>query len=165
MGWESQKFTVAAFFDGGSRGNPGPSAGGTVIYWPDGTKTVAGVAIGNATCNEAEYRGALLALSLIAEWRRGGKRGDGGRRVDRVELHGDSKLILAQLGFEMVVMSPHLQGLAKKCWDMAIEVGAPITYVKVPRKANAEADRVVNTVLDMGAPPEQVVRLDEEVRE
>ena len=48
------------YFDGGSRGNPGPAAYGFVLERPNGEALAAvGEAIGMATNNVAEYRGLI----------------------------------------------------------------------------------------------------------
>ncbi|MDO8669040.1 MAG: RNase H family protein, partial [Candidatus Buchananbacteria bacterium] len=49
--------------DGGSRGNPGPSAIGVVIEAADGSfKKEYGEYIGETTNNDAEYQAVIFAL-------------------------------------------------------------------------------------------------------
>ena len=52
--------------DGGSRGNPGPSASGFVIQDPKDMEVVAdgGKFLGITTNNQAEYRAVLHALEM-----------------------------------------------------------------------------------------------------
>ena len=53
-------------FDGGSRGNPGPSAAGVVIHDTErGPRLEAGYFLGRMTSNQAEYRGLLRALEAV----------------------------------------------------------------------------------------------------
>ena len=54
--------------DGGSRGNPGPSAYGAVLKDADTGEVIAerGETIGVATNNVAEYRGLIAGLELAA---------------------------------------------------------------------------------------------------
>ena len=55
--------------DGGSRGNPGPAAYGSVVRNPDTHEVLAaeGTTIGEDTNNVAEYRGLIAALTLARE--------------------------------------------------------------------------------------------------
>ena len=51
------------YFDGASRGNPGPASYGGVIYRPDGSTLLTyKKAIGNHTNNVAEYLGLIVGL-------------------------------------------------------------------------------------------------------
>ena len=51
------------YFDGASRGNPGPASYGGVIYKPDGTTLLTyKKAIGKHTNNVAEYLGLIVGL-------------------------------------------------------------------------------------------------------
>ncbi|HAV92899.1 TPA: hypothetical protein DCW38_06945 [candidate division WOR-3 bacterium] len=53
-------------FDGGSRGNPGPSACAYEIDF-DGEKICKGILLGEATNNYAEWMGLLNGLEELAE--------------------------------------------------------------------------------------------------
>ena len=56
------------YADGGSRGNPGPAAYGTVIYDSNGSKVVEiAEFLGTATNNVAEYNGLVAGLRFLAE--------------------------------------------------------------------------------------------------
>ena len=59
---------VLVYTDGGSRGNPGPSAYGVVLANEEG-KVLKQTArfLGEGTNNEAEYRGLIAGLSLALE--------------------------------------------------------------------------------------------------
>ena len=73
--------------DGGSRGNPGPSAIAAVLLGPDGDELASAVeAIGRATAAAAEYRAILLGLELA-----------GAHDADPVEICSDSRLAIAAL--------------------------------------------------------------------
>ena len=60
--------TITIFTDGGSRGNPGPSAIGVYITDAEG-KVVKEVSesIGNATNNFAEYQAVMRGLQIAKE--------------------------------------------------------------------------------------------------
>ena len=58
-------FVVTA--DGGSRGNPGPAAYGTVIFENDKVVKEVGASIGEASNNVAEYSGLIAGLKAVNE--------------------------------------------------------------------------------------------------
>jgi ribonuclease HI len=71
--------------DGGSRGNPGPSAIAAVLLAPDGRSLQQRAQlIGHATAAEAEYRAILLGLELA-----------GAHGADPLEIRSDSRLAIA----------------------------------------------------------------------
>ncbi|MFM8155456.1 MAG: bifunctional RNase H/acid phosphatase [Actinomycetes bacterium] len=124
--------------DGGSRGNPGPAAYGTVVR--DGASgevlVEIGEYIGSATNNVAEYRGAIAGLAKA-------------REIDadaRVEVRLDSKLVVEQMSGRWQVKHPDMRELAKEA--RAIFPAGQVTYTWVPRAENAAADRMVNAALD-----------------
>ena len=123
--------------DGGSRGNPGPAAAAAVLSSPDGdVLDEAAVTIGRATNNVAEYRGLLLGLERA--------RALGATEVDIVN---DSELIAHQVNGRYKVkhadMKPlHAEALA------ALRGFERWSLRPVPRADNADADALVNQVLD-----------------
>ena len=124
--------------DGGSRGNPGPAAYGTVVR--DGASgevlVEIGEYIGSATNNVAEYRGAIAGLAKAHE-------------IDadaRVEVRLDSKLVVEQMSGRWQIKHPDMRELAKEA--RAIFPAGQVTYTWVPRAENAAADRMVNAALD-----------------
>ena len=123
--------------DGGSRGNPGPAAAAAVLSTPEGeVLDEAAETIGRATNNVAEYRGLLLGLERA--------RALGATEVDVVN---DSELIAHQVNGRYKVkhadMKPlHAQALA------ALRGFERWSLRPVPRAENADADALVNQVLD-----------------
>lgn len=87
--------------DGASRGNPGPAAAAYAIMKPDGSRVAeAGVPIGEATNNEAEYRALLLGLEAAE--------GAGATELTHVS---DSELLVRQLTGVYRVRAGHLRDL------------------------------------------------------
>lgn len=129
-----------AAFDGGSRGNPGPAAWAVVVLG-DGGEVLEGHAgtIGPATNNVAEYRGLLEALRLAAD-----------AQADDVDLLSDSELVVRQMLGSYRVRHPDLRPLYEEASRRA---GSFRTFRirHVPRKRNADADRLVNLALDRAA--------------
>jgi len=123
--------------DGASRGNPGPAAYGCVYLADDGTPLCAeGEAIGKATNNVAEYRGALAALERLSRW-----------GVDRVRLRLDSQLVVRQLEGTYRVKDEGLKPLHARARRL-LDGFAVAAVEHVPRAENALADRVANAALD-----------------
>lgn len=125
------------YFDGGSRGNPGPAAYGFVLERLDGERLAAeGEAIGVATNNVAEYRG------LIEGMRRAGELG-----VRRLAVQGDSKLVIEQMKGAWRVRAEGLRGFHDEARGIARGFES-VRFEHVRRSGNAEADRLLNVALD-----------------
>ena len=123
--------------DGGSRGNPGPSAFAYVIEDEDGTVLESrGETIGIATNNVAEYR-ALIA-GLIAAIELG---------VTHLEVLADSKLVVMQMRGEWKIKNDALRDLSIEAARLARQFGT-VEYRHVFRDQNTLADELVNEALD-----------------
>lgn len=123
--------------DGGARGNPGPAAVGAVIRDESGEILVeAGERIGVATNNVAEYKALLLGIARAKEL-----------GADRLELVGDSELIVKQVRGEYRVKDQGLKPLHAEV-KAALEPLEEWTIRHVRREHNADADRLVNVTLD-----------------
>jgi dinuclear metal center YbgI/SA1388 family protein len=137
----SQQPLVRIRVDGGSRGNPGPSAIGVVLEDAEGRilQTV-GQTIGVTTNNVAEYRALLTGLELAE--------GSGAREV---EVLSDSELLVRQMGGEYRVKNEGLKPLHAQARALA-ERFDRIAIIHVSREENTRADELVNQALDT-APP------------
>jgi ribonuclease HI len=125
------------FTDGGSRGNPGPSAFGYVLEAEDGTVLAAhGEAIGIATNNVAEYRALVAGLARAAEL-----------QVGELEVVSDSELLVKQMRGEYRVRNEALRQFSVEAARLARQLGS-VTYTAVRREHNELADRLVNEALD-----------------
>ncbi len=125
--------------DGGARGNPGPAAIGVVVQSPDGeVLEERAERIGKATNNVAEYRALLLGIERAAAL-----------GASELELVGDSELIVRQVEGKYKVKDATMRELhAEVKRALAGFEGWSIRHVR--REHNAEADRLVNEVLDGG---------------
>ena len=124
--------------DGGSRGNPGPAAYGTVILDADTSDLVAEFAgyLGETTNNVAEYTGLLIGLEYLAE-----------HDADaQVEARLDSKLVVEQMSGRWSIKNATLRQIALRARDAFPP--AQVTYTWVPREQNKRADALVNLSLD-----------------
>ena len=131
---------VLVFSDGGSRGNPGPSAIGAVVLDPstDPPRLLVEVSecIGVTTNNVAEYRALIAGLEAAAPF---------GARAVRVRA--DSKLVIEQVKGTWKVKQPHLRPLLEEA--RALLAGYEVVDLRhVPRAENYAADALVNAALD-----------------
>jgi ribonuclease H / adenosylcobalamin/alpha-ribazole phosphatase len=124
--------------DGGSRGNPGPSAYGYVIEAPGG-ELLAEIAerLGVSTATTAEYRGLLAGLARAKEL-----------GLSRLEMRMDSQLAVAQLNGEREPRNAAIRALLEQAHELAASVG-PVRYRWVPRDENGRANRLVADALGL----------------
>jgi len=119
--------------------NPGPAAIGIRLISPDGKVRDGGRPIGYRTNNEAEY------IALICLLRKARKMG-----VQRLNIYGDSQLVIRQVTGEWSVNSQNLIPLH----DMAIKLLREFQICElewVRRSFNAAADRNASKALAQGS--------------
>lgn len=127
--------------DGGSRGNPGIAASGSVIIDPATGEILAEVGryLGRATNNVAEYtalvEGVRKAIELDPD----------------AELHVrmDSKLVVEQMSGRWKIKHPDMAVLAAEA--RALLIGTPVRFEWIPRLQNSRADAVANRCMDLQA--------------
>lgn len=136
---------VKVFTDGGSRGNPGPSASGFVVLDPNTNMVLVdkGVYIGVTTNNQAEY----LALKYALEEAQ--KMG-----VRKVEAYMDSMLVVNQIKGTFKVRNRDLFPIHDAIMKL-INSFEYFTVNHVPREFNKLADAAVNRALDAALDPKQ----------
>ena len=128
--------SATVYFDGASRGNPGPAAAAYVVEDADGVVLEDAREIGDATNNEAEYAALLDALTEAREL-----------GYTEVEAVGDSQLIVEQVRGNWRCKADNLRPLLENVRDVADSFeGFEIRHV--PREANEVADELANEVLD-----------------
>ena len=127
--------------DGGSRGNPGPAAGGAVVIDPQTGEVLAelGVWVGTASNNVAEYRGMIegvrtaIALDPTAE----------------LTVRLDSKLVVEQMTGRWKIKHPAMAELAAEAREVL--TGTPVRFEWIPREKNTRADACANQAMDARA--------------
>ena len=128
---------VVVHVDGGSRGNPGPSAVAAVAATPDGEPLLERSAyIGETTNNVAEYRAVQLGLELAREL-----------GATAVEIVNDSQLIARQIGGQYKVKHAGLRPLYLETMK-ALREFDQWAVRDVRREHNKRADELVNEELD-----------------
>jgi ribonuclease HI len=125
--------------DGGARGNPGPAAAAAVLTDPSSgaVRDEASVYLGQATNNVAEYRGLLLGLERARAL-----------GATAVEVVNDSELVAKQVNGEYKVKHPDMKALHAEALAALSSFPDGWAIRSVPRAQNADADALVNQVLD-----------------
>jgi ribonuclease HI len=125
------------YFDGASRGNPGPSGAGAVIL-DAGGKVVAeaGRFLGVQTNNVAEYQSAILGFETALQL--------GFKELD---VRADSMLVVQQLKGEWKIKHPGLLPLWEKARALLAKFDR-VTLRHVPRELNTLADEMSNRAID-----------------
>jgi len=128
------------YADGGSRGNPGPSASGYVLLDLAGQVVVKnGVYLGVTTNNQAEYQALKLGLEEAQKM-----------RVQIVHVYMDSLLVVNQMLGIFQVKNRDLWPIHNSIKAM-LENFKQVSFTHVPRELNKLADAAVNEALDEAA--------------
>ena len=131
---------IKLFGDGGSRGNPGPSASGYVLLdMDDNILYKTGVYLGITTNNQAEYQALKFGLEEALKL--------GAREV---AVHMDSLLVINQMKGIFKVKNRDLWPIHEAIKELATKF-KKVTYTHVPRELNKLAYAEVNTTLDAEA--------------
>ena len=128
------------FTDGGSKGNPGPSAIGIVGYTEEGKEILRHREdIGRATNNEAEYTAVIKALELIHFQISNFK-----FQINRIDFYSDSRLMVNQLNGLFKIKKAHIRNFVFKVRILESELRLPVYYHHIRREENKVADALVN---------------------
>ena len=138
---------IIIYTDGGSRGNPGPSAIGVVFCNEKHQclKKYAEYLADNLTNNEAEYRAVIFALKKFKALF--GK--ELAKKTD-VEIRSDSELVIKQLTAQYKVVDSNIQPLFLEVWNLQLDF-QKVKFKLIPREKNREADALANEALDKHA--------------
>lgn len=129
---------VIIYSDGGSRGNPGPSASGYVIM--DSRNNVicqGGVYLGITNNDQAEYNGLLLGLQKAVEL----------GYVKTIDFRLDSMLVVNQINGLYKIGNSDLRLVNEKIKRLILKF-EKVKFSHVHREFNQLADGVVNKILD-----------------
>jgi ribonuclease HI len=133
------------YSDGGSRGNPGPSASGFVIM--DANENVihqGGLYLGITTNNQAEYHGVRLGLEKALEL--------GAKTVD---FRIDSLLVVNQLTGVYKIKNRELWPVNERIKELVTHFDS-VSFSHVRREYNQLADGMVNKILNAHAEQSKV---------
>lgn len=134
---------ITIYTDGGSRGNPGPSALG-VLFCNEKGEIFKKYSehLGEATNNEAEYQAVIFALKKFKALF-----GKKLAKNSEIEIKSDSELLIKQLNGEYKILEPKIKDLFVAVWNLKIDF-KKIKFTLISRQKNQEADRLVNEILD-----------------
>mgnify|MGYP001174148610 CR=1 FL=1 len=136
---------VIVYSDGGSRGNPGPSAAGFVIL--NGQQEIieqGGEYLGITTNSQAEYHGVRLGLERALEL--------GYRHLD---FRVDSMLVVNQMNGIYRIKNRELWPIYSRIKQLA-ENFESVRFSHVKREFNQLADGMVNKTLDAHAAKKEI---------
>ena len=127
------EFDFKLMFDGGSRGNPGLSGAGAVLYHLDDEIWCDSFFVGvNATNNHAEYAGLIMGLQHAKDL-----------NIKCLKVEGDSLLVINQMKGIYNCNSDNLIELFHKAKELETNF-EKINYQHVDRKFNKRADQLSN---------------------
>ena len=134
---------IIIYTDGGSRGNPGPSAIGIVFCNEKGDiiKKYSEV-LGESTNNEAEYQAVIFALKKFKALF-----GNKLAKNSEIEVRADSELLIKQMQGLYKILEPKIQSLFLTAWNLKLDF-KKVKFKIIPREKNKTADRLVNEALD-----------------
>lgn len=134
---KSTNVEYTIYTDGGSRGNPGPSAAGFIIV-DNQQKVVAqgGEYIGITTNNTAEYQGVRLGLEQAIQM-----------QAKRISFKLDSMLVVNQMNGIYKIKNKELWPIHERIRELMSHL-EHVSFTHVPREKNQLADGVVNKTLD-----------------
>ncbi|HPJ16626.1 MAG TPA: ribonuclease HI family protein [Candidatus Woesebacteria bacterium] len=131
---------IKIYTDGGSRGNPGISGFGLVVI--DEANQIVyqqSQSLGIKTNNEAEYAGALSAISwLVANQ----------SRFTSAQFISDSQLMICQINGQYKVKAANLIPLYQQLISLISQVKIPLTFSHTLREGNQLADQLANQAMD-----------------
>lgn len=135
---------IIVYIDGGSQGNPGPSAIGVVFCNEKGQcfKKYSEYLGDNLTNNEAEYQALIFALGKFKALF--------GKKLAKntdLEIKSDSELLIKQLKGEYKILEPKIQTLFITVWNLKLDF-KKIKFTLISREKNKEADALVGEALE-----------------
>jgi ribonuclease HI len=126
------------YFDGASRGNPGPAAVGYAVVSSEGIVAEGSERIGETTNNRAEYEALVRALEVARDY-----------GFDEVDVRGDSELVVKQVRGEWKTNDPGLRERRVTARELLSGFDR-WSLEHVPREINDLADSLANEALDDG---------------
>lgn len=128
---------LTAYTDGGSRGNPGPSATGYVLLNEHGSIIEkGGEYLGITTNNQAEYQAVKFALKSAKKF-----------NPQKIDFFIDSLLVVKQMNGEFKVKNRDLWPIHESIKEI-VATYEEVTFTHIRRENNTLADEQVNKILD-----------------
>lgn len=136
------------FTDGASRGNPGTSGIGIIIY-DENDITVDSYReyIGESTNNQAEYSALLKSVEIIT------KIIQDNPSYNLLEFYSDSELMVKQVKGMYKLKNPALKVLNTEFQKRINKTGLKYTINHIQREYNKAADKLANEAIDFKIKP------------
>lgn len=131
--------SIKIFTDGGSRGNPGPSAAAFAAFVGGRKIDEKSKYLGVTTNNVAEYSAVIIALFWLK---------NNAKKFDKISFYLDSQLIVRQLNGEYKVKDEKLKELHNLVVNSIKLINAKFEFVHIRRNENKWVDSLVNKTLD-----------------
>lgn len=126
---------LSVFTDGGSLGNPGPSAIGFVVYLNKKIVEEFSLYIGYSTNNQAEYTALIAALQSVKKHIN--------KDVKEIIFYSDSKLMVNQINGYYKIKSQPIRKLFLEVQKKLLVIKTPIKFIHILREKNRLADSLV----------------------
>lgn len=139
---EKSSDNTKIFCDGGSRGNPGPSACAFLIYHNEKIVHQQGLYLGIGTNNQAEYQAVLEALKYL---------GTEPCALSTINFFLDSELVVKQLKGLYKIKDARLKIKyleIKSLLGTSYYALSTVKFHHIVREKNFLADKLVNNTLD-----------------
>ena len=134
---------ILIYTDGGSRGNPGPSALGVYIEDENGKELATiGKRLGEVTNNIAEYSAILEAFNWLI------KNKEKFLKETKIYFYMDSLLAYSQIVGLYKIKNDKLKQFFFKIKKAQIELSLEVYFEHIRREYNKKADALVNLALD-----------------
>ena len=138
---------ISVYTDGGSRGNPGPSGFGVLIYEEaqsgEPRRIIAELSkfIGVKTNNEAEYLALVEALTWVRD-------NQINFNITNINFYSDSQLLVRQMQGHYKVKAPTIVPLHTLAKSLLNELHVEFKFNEILREYNSEADALANQAMD-----------------
>ena len=136
------KDSYKIYTDGASRGNPGISGIGGVVYNENGDEFLSvSQYIGEGTNNYAEYEAIKRTLTELSKK---------DKNIDKkhIELYADSELVIRQLKGEYKIKNPNIRPTFLWIQKFIKDMNLDINFNHIVREENEVADRLANEGID-----------------
>ena len=132
---------ITIYSDGGSRGNPGPSASAFVVMRNGKIFYKESEYLGKSTNNLAEYNAVFMALRWLSK---------NAPKISqsRVDYFLDSQLAVNQLNGIYKVKNRNIKEYFNKIKSIEVSLPFKVFYKHVRREENKISDALVNEKLD-----------------
>ncbi|XP_004489328.1 uncharacterized protein [Cicer arietinum] len=127
------------YFDGASKGNPGPSGAGAILRAEDGKVYRLREGVGIQTNNVAEYRALILGLKQAIK-----------KGYKHIHVQGDSLLVCNQIQGLWKVNNPNMGYLCNEA-KLLKDKFLSFKINHIPREYNSQADIQANRAVSLQA--------------